>query len=202
MIRRSTWILLLVLAVLVAFTLYFQKYQGKKQENSATATPTVVKADLLSVDISTVSEITISDSAQSQISFYRNPATSQWVITDVPVEQADSFQIESVLAQLFSIQVLETLTQSPPLDSISLAIPAYSITIKKSDGTQSVVDVGSATAIGSGYYVRVDGNQIVIVDKTVMDTVLGMLATPPLVATSTPETTPSGNNEPTATPPQ
>jgi hypothetical protein len=189
MVRRSTWILLVILAVLVGFTWFFQKYQVNKADNTATVTPTASKANLYEIDSSQASEIAISDSSGGQIGLYRNPVTSDWAVSDVPVEQSDSFQIESIIAQLFSLQVQESLPQTPPLESVGLVSPAYTITIIEPDDSQQVTYVGSPTAIGSGYYVRVDDGQVVIVDKVVMDNVIKMISNPPILATPTPEAT-------------
>jgi hypothetical protein len=67
----------------------------------------------------------------------------------------------------------------------------------KSDDTKIVTFVGAKTAIGSGYYVRTDSGQVIIVDKDVMDNVLNMLTNPPLIPTATPQVTPNGTSSPT-----
>ena len=55
-------------------------------------------------------------------------------LLDVPVDQADSSQIESNQAAITGITGQETLTQIPPLDSIGLTTPAYTITMTTADG--------------------------------------------------------------------
>jgi hypothetical protein len=197
MVRRTTWILLVIFVVLVGFTWIFQRYQENKAKNVATLTPTVAKAKLYDIDSTQVKEINISDSLGKQIAVYIDPITKKWAVKDVPAEQADSFQIESITAQLFSLQVQETITNTPSLDSVGLASPLYTITMTKSDDTQLVTNVGSKTAIGSGYYVRVDSGQVVIVDKDVMDNVLNLLTSPPLIPTPTPEISTTGTISPT-----
>jgi hypothetical protein len=143
-----------------------------------------------------VNTVNISDSSGEKIEFDRNSETAQWSIANVPLEQTNSFQIESNLAQLFAITAQETLTQTPPLDSIGLDVPAYTISIMTADG-ESITYVGSITPIGNGYYVRVDSGPVVIVDKVVLDDVLNMLTNPPLIATPTPEITTTGTVSPT-----
>jgi hypothetical protein len=202
MVRRSTWILLIIFALLVGFAWLFQRYQANKADNVATITPTTAPVKLYSLTITEVNNINITDSAGNSIDLYRDPVSFNWAITDVPVDQGDSFQIESVSSQLLSIQVQETLTQSLPLDSFGLVRPAYTITMTSSDGTQVVTFVGSPTAIGYGYYVRVDSGPVVIVDKVVMDDVLNLLTNPPLLPTATPEVTPTGTGTPIAPVPQ
>jgi hypothetical protein len=197
MVRRSTWILLLILALLIGFAWLFQHYQADKADNAATATPTVTLNDVFTLDSTQVKDIKIADSSGNSFEVYRDSASNQWAITDVPVDNADSFQIDSISGQLFALQALDTLTDTPPLDSIGLVTPAYTITITTSDGAQLITYVGSQTPIGSGYYFRVDSGPVVIVDKVVMDDVINLLSNPPLLPTPTPEVTPVETTSPT-----
>ncbi len=197
MLRRSTWILLVVFALLVGFAWLFQRYQANQTASVATATPTTSPAHLYDFTNTQVNEINIADNTGNKIDLYRDPESSNWAIADVPVDQADSFQIESLSTQLVSIQAQETLTQTPPLDSIGLATPAYTITLTTSDKSQFITYVGIQTAIGSGYYVRLDSGPVVIVDKVVMDDILNLLNNPPLLPTVTPAVTSTETASPT-----
>src|SRR4030065_631286 len=189
MLRRSTWILLLILVALIGFTWLFQRYQKDKADNKATVTPTVPLSDLYALDGTEVNHIKIADSSGNQIEVYRDISTDQWAIADIPVEKADSFQIESISGQLFALQAQETLTDTPPLESIGLVTPTYTITMTTLDGAQLITYVGSPTPIGSGYYCRVGTGQVVIIDKLVMDDIVNLLTNPPLLPTPTPEVT-------------
>jgi hypothetical protein len=191
MVRRTTWIVLSVFVVLVGFAWFFQRYQTNKAGTSATATPTIMLANIYNLAGKQVNGVNISDSTGKKIEFTRNSETAQWAITNVSGDQADSFQIESNLAQLFAIKAEETLTQTPPLDSIGLVTPTYSINMTTANGEPITTHVGSITPTGSGYYIRVDSGSIVIVDKVVLDDVLNMLSNPPLIATPTPPITPT-----------
>src|SRR4030042_3212781 len=189
MVRRTTWILLFIFALLIGFAWLFQRYQSNKGDTTATATPTIPPVRLYDLTDSQVNGIIISSAKGEKIDLYRDADTSNWAIADVPVDQADSSQIESISKQLLSMQVQETLIQTPPLESIGLATPAYTITLSNSDRTQSVAYIGSQNAIGNGYYVRADNGQVVIVDKVALDDVLNLLTKPPLLPTATPEVT-------------
>jgi hypothetical protein len=199
MVRRSTWILLLLFAILVGFAFFFQRYQTNKDDNAATATPTMAPQMVYNLGGAQVDDIKLSDSAGNSIDIYRDEEGSKWAIPDIPTDQVDSAKIDSASEQLFSLQVQETITQSLPLDSIGLASPAYNITMKLSDGTQLITEVGSPTPIGSGYYVRVNSGQLIIVDKLVMDDILQLLTEPPLLPTPTLEVTPVDTVLPTET---
>jgi len=197
MLRRSTWILLIIFVLLAGFAYLFQRYQTQKTENAATPTPTTAPAKVYNLSGTRVDDIKISDSAGKEIDFYRDQASTKWAIADVPVEKADSFQIESVSTQLFDLQAQETLTQTPPLDSIGLISSTYTITMTTTDGSHTVTNIGSQTPTGNGYYIRVNSGQVIIVDKLAIDDILHLLSTPPLLATPTPEVTPTETVLPT-----
>ena len=190
MVRRSTLVLIVIFAILVGFAWLFQRYQANKSDNAATATATISLANIYNLNGKQVNGVIISNAAGDKIEFYRDSGSTPWTIVDLPDDQVDSFQIDSITAQLFTITAQETLTQSPPLDSIGLDTPAYTIILTTAEGEQWITNVGSPTPIGSGYYIRIDSSPIVIVDKLVMDDVLNMLSDPPVIHTPTPEITP------------
>jgi hypothetical protein len=198
MVRRTTWILLIVFGLLVLFAWRFQRFQTNKAENAATVTPQPVGQKLYAMSGTQVVEINITSNSGESIDFQRDPSSSSWVIKGLPAEQANSFQIESVSQQLIDLQVLETLTEAPALDLIGLTNPVYTITMQTSDGKQIVTSVGSLAAIGTGYYLRVDSGPIVLVDNVTMDDVLKLLKEPPVLATSTPEVIATGTGTPIA----
>jgi hypothetical protein len=201
MVRRSTWVLLGIFIVLVGFTWYFQRNQSEKTITETTV-PTVTMAHLYNLDSTQVNEVMIADGIGNKIDLYRDQETLQWAVKDIPLEEVNSFQIESVLAQFYAIQSMETLTQTVPYDSIGLADPTYTIMIKTSDGSESITYVGTQTAIGNGYYVRIGDGAVNIVEKVALDEVLNLVSTPPLVVTATPEAGLPAENEPIATPTQ
>lgn len=197
MVRRSTWIVLGLFVLLVGFTLLFQRYQANKSAYTATTTPTIAPVYLFNLGDARVDEIKIDDSTGKNIDLKRDSASSSWSIVGTPADQADSSSIESMSTQLISIKVQETLTETLPLASIGLEPATYTITVTTSTGSQLVTYVGAQTAIGSGYYIRNDTGQLMIVDKTSMDDILNLLKNPPLLPTATPTNTPTELTSPT-----
>jgi len=197
MVRRSTWILLIIFIALAGAVYFFQRYQTQKTDNAATATPSATPVKVYNLSGAQVEDIKISDSSGNALDLYKDQASSKWAVANVPVEKADSFQIESISAQLFDLQAQETFTQTPPLDSVGLITPTYTITMTTTGGSQTITSVGSQTPTGSGYYIRVNAGQVIIVDKIILDDILHLLSNPPLLATPTPEVTPTGTISPT-----
>ncbi len=189
MVRRSTWIVLGLFALVIGFALLFERFQANKTELTATATPVAAVVKLYDITNAQVNEIIIAAGGGDKIDLYRDPETSNWAITDVPVDQADSAQIDSISLQLLSLQIQETFTQTLTLAAIGLDTPAYTITIMTVDGNQIITEIGSPNAIGDGYYVRVDSGPVVLVDKVVLDDVISLITKPPVLPTPTPEVT-------------
>lgn len=207
MVRRSTWIVLGIFALLVGFAFFFQRYQGNKTESAATATPTAAPVYLFNLGDASVSGMKIEDNAGNSIDMFQDPILSNWVIAGSPAEQADTATISSLSSQVKAMKVEETLIQSVPLASIGLDPAAYTITITSSDGSKLVVDIGMKTVIGSGYYVKGFGGQVMIVSASAMESLLDLLKNPPILPTPTPEVAPTGTvsptgpgNQPTPTP--
>ncbi len=198
MVRRTTWVLLLVFGVLIIFAWLFQRYQANKTEATTTGTPVPTAQMLYDLTISQIVDINITNSDGNSIDFTREPGSTTWVIKNLPAEQADSFQIESISSQLLSLQVVDTLTQDPPLDAVGLTDPAYTITMTTTDRKQIITYVGSLSVIGTGYYLRVDSGPVVLIDNVTMDDVLHLLKEPPVLATATPDGTVTGTGTPIA----
>ena len=199
MVRRSTWILLAVFALLVVFAWLFQRSQTKKAESEPTATPVAVQNDIYNLSGRLVTQIKIADSSGNKIGFYREDANSTWAISDVAANEADAFKIESVSAQLLALQAQSYLDTTPAMDSVGLITPTYTITMTTSDGGQLITYVGDLTPIGTGYYVRVGTGPVLVVAKVEIEGIVDLLKNPPLLSTPTPEVTETETPEPAGT---
>ena len=197
--RRSTWVVLLVFGLLVGFTWLFQRYQANKTASlpTSTALPTVEKAyDLANQGLS---ELTIEDNQGNKIDLYRNSTTTDlWEIRDVPTDKADNIAIQTAISELLSINIIDRLAVVPPLESIGLVFPQYTLTMQTPGGQQIITDVGIETPIETGYYIRVGSGTVLIVDKSTLDGILNYLQEPPLIATPTPGATESETGTPIA----
>ncbi len=200
MMRRSTWIVLGIFVLLIGFTLVYQRYQANNPAATPTAaaTSTTPPVTLYNLSDTQIKDIKIADNTGSYIDLYQDPASSSWAIEGVPVGQADSTKIKSISNELLVLQVQETLTDTVSLAAVGLDTPAYTITLTTTLNQASITYVGKPTAIGTGYYIRQNDGQIMIVDKSSMDTILNALKEPPLLPTPTPQVTPGETGSPAA----
>ena len=186
MVKRPTWILLIVLA-LVSATYFYLKERPLK---ATTPTPTAIKPSfLITKDNGALTKIHILDAQGNSLQMGRD-ASGNWAISQPELAAANQSQAEAAETQFFALSVLTTLETSPALDVIGLNPPAYTITLGFFDAqrlpgnTQKVLEIGSLTPTGSGYYVSLEG-KIYVISQSSINAVLGLLMNPPYAATPT-----------------
>ncbi|MBA4379337.1 MAG: hypothetical protein C0393_01370 [Anaerolinea sp.] len=200
MVKRPTWILLIVLALVIGAYFYLQERPLKATE----PTPTAIKPSfLITKDNGALTKIHILDAQGNSLQMGRD-ASGNWTImvgqsptiTQPEPAAANQSQAEAAETQFFALSVLTTLETSPALDVIGLNPPAYTITLGFFDaqrllgaqhllgGTQKVLEVGGLTPTGSGYYVSLE-DKIYVISQSSINAVLGLLRNPPYAATPT-----------------
>jgi hypothetical protein len=191
MIKRSTWILLAVLALFIGAYFYLKAHP--LQLSTSTPTPTATESSfLITKDNDTLTKVVITDAQGNTFQMGRD-ATGNWAImvgqsptiTQPKLAAADQSQAEAAETQLFALSVLTTLETSPPLDVIGLNPPAYTISLEFSSNRQQVLKVGALTPTGSGYYVQLE-DKIYVISQSSIVAVLELLKNPPYAATPTP----------------
>lgn len=180
MIRRSTWIVLLVLAAVVGFSLYLKDQQSKA---AARPTPTESSSALFPASDGSPTNIKIVASAGNLVEIGRDQAGT-WVVKAPLSMAADQAGAEAAATQVTGLRVLAKVQLG--LDIVGLNQPSDTLTVTFSSGKTHTLLVGSVTPIQNGYYSQLDGGPVIVVDKPGMDALLGMLTSPPYVATLTP----------------
>jgi hypothetical protein len=177
MIRRSTWIILLVFLVWLGGAWYFQKYQAEK---AAAVTPTVARKLLFEgVDQEQISGIEIT-SALGQTFAVAKDQDGNWVIEGFTAADTNTYQIEDMLSQLSNLTILSELDPSLALESVGLKVPIYTLKLTLQDGQQRIVQLGNVTPTGSGYYAKKENSTVAVVTKYVVDNLINYLDNPPL----------------------
>jgi len=183
MIRRNTWILLLVFAALLAVTFALSKDTPKKD---APPEPTPALA-LLSFDpLSQVAGVRLQDAEGRQVQV-RLLEDQTWAVAGNAPRAADALAIRQVLNQLASLRVLSRVEADTPLQALGLNPPYMRIEFALAGGRSVALDVGAATPVGSGYYVRLDGGDPVVTAQYPLDALMAWLDTPPYAPTPSPE---------------
>jgi len=188
MIRRNTWIVIVVFAILLAATLYWQQTRGSRVEQPE-GEPTQESSVVFDVHGADVVGVTVQDSAGRSLRLIRE-SESIWTMT-VPVENAaDNSAVETAITQLLASTSSTTLSSTTPLEDLGLATPDKHIVLDLDDGRQININIGKITPTGSGYYVLTSDRKIMVVSTYSLDTVIKLLDNPPIQPTPTPEVVP------------
>jgi hypothetical protein len=182
MIRRSTWILLLIFALLLGFAWYLNRPK-----------PVEPVPDSISEYESPIS--LFGDNAGEVVSFQikGNEQTvgisreegNGWVFTDETHEGAvDQSIAESAASQLTALLLIEEKVVIAP-QYVGLKPPEYEISVKFSTGETHTLYIGDETPSGSGYYVQLDEGNVAIVDYFGIRSMLSLLDAPPYAPTPT-----------------
>ncbi|HVN15017.1 MAG TPA: DUF4340 domain-containing protein [Anaerolineales bacterium] len=196
MIRRSTWIALVILAALIGVVFYLRyEQQAVKAESKTVPTPTVAYLFNTTTDGQPVS-IKIEDATGTTVEVARD-SSQAWAIDQPTRAEADQSSSEAAATQISSLRPTDEVDLAP--DILGLDKPAYTVTIGFDSGKQHVMKIGSQTPTQSGYYVQVDSNKSVIVASEGIEALLNLFTAPPYKETPTPSVTPSPI-PPTSTP--
>jgi hypothetical protein len=191
---RTTAILFVILLV-VAGAAYYVSRQEPEVEELPTAAPTEATTTLVSgVTLEGVNRLELRNLAEEDADVFVQEAGvwSQTVPTQTQVISATMNSYLQGLVMLTSRRTLPTSAGEPA--DFGLDNPTYEITFSALDESgqsrRFVLLVGNATAADDGYYIQREGDpRVHIVNKSVLDNVLNLLATPP-IPLPTPESTP------------
>jgi hypothetical protein len=196
MIRRNTWILLVLLVVAIGAAFYFNH---QKKTAASAATPTSSQTFLFTSQDGNATDIKIADTSGHSVEISRN-STGTWVLKAPTADAADQTQAEAAATQVTSLNLLGNVQIGLP--DVGLDKPTYTMTITFDSAKTHKVLIGAENPIETGYYVQVDGGAVQVADKSGIDSLTGMLTAPPYLATLTPTITltPIPSNTPTAAP--
>ena len=200
MVRKQTWILLFIFALLLGVTFYLQKNPLPK---SAAITPSATTApELLQAwQSSDITWMELKESQSKTIQIIQD-AQGSWTLGPEGKEKVDTGKAEQLRTEIAAIRIVAVLPANYQLDTVGLSAPTRTIAIRDKQGKQITINIGSSDPTGSGYYVQIASQAPVAVNKYTLDGIVdqfnGALPTP------TPEpvtpTAAGGGNLPTKTP--
>jgi len=185
MIRRSTWVTIAVLIVLLGITWYFEWSPSGKSRNAGTPTPTLIP-QIIKENQTDVSVIELTTSTGEVISLSKNPDNT-WSFPPSSNKRVDQGKAQELLSDIYFLTPLTTLDSSAALDAYGLLNPTQVLKVQVMNGSPYVIKLGSLTPTQSGYYIQVNSNPVVIVSKTSLESIFDLLKTDALIEmTATP----------------
>ncbi len=192
--RRPTVIFLLLFLAL-AVTYYYLNNREQPADISVTVEPTTEVRYLFTAEDGLPTSIRIESKVGGVVEVARD-AENAWAVIQPIEAQADQASAEAAASQVTTMQILDTIPEVDP-EIVGLTDPEYTMTINFSSDVERKVNIGVVTPTESGYYVRNTNGDIVIISRSSVDALLGLLTNPPYSETPTPEALTPSNATPT-----
>ncbi len=200
MIRRSTWVMLVVLVLVIAGYFIFR---ARSSATPTGQTPTVTANSFLITQADgTLQALHLSDQAGHATQMQRD-TSGNWVITLPQPGNADPSMAGAFESQVEALRIVSILTNELNPQDAGLSVPTYTIRLTFNGNIQHVLEVGTLTPSSSGYYVRFDSGTIYVIAKDGIDSLANLITSPPYAPTETPTLTiiPTGSTTPETTTP-
>jgi hypothetical protein len=194
MIKRPTWILLLLLALFLAA--YFIITDRLKKPSAETTPTTTGNNYLITSTDGTLQSLRIVDRQENTFQMQRDSSGS-WMVTVPSSGKADQALAEAAVTQVSALRIITTLDDQLNSGDAGLDSPAYTIELAFAGAVKHIIQVGDLTPINNGYYVRFDGGNFYVVSQSGIDALVGLITSPPFPATETPATTTTFTTTPT-----
>lgn len=181
-IRRNTWILMAIFAILSGLTLYLQQNQKLDPESAYTPVPTKEVMIGQGAQITSL-EMKAASGGEMKIS---TGSDGLWKVELPAGANADQGTIEEMISQMEAIPSLSTLSTPPPPDATGLSQPEYTLILNLKDGQTLTWMIGSETVTQNGRYTQISGRPVQVVSDYSLESLLNLfksLTTPTLTPT-------------------
>lgn len=184
MIKRTTWIILVIFVGLLGLTWYLQK--NPREDASAEPTPNPGVQSVFDFDETALARVKVED-GQGQVVALERDAQGMWTVVTPEGGTTDAGQAQITISQFLGVKTVSILEGAPAADATGLDATAKVVTLDLSDGRQVVTRIGKLTPIGNGYYVQTDSGPVSVVGRYSLDGMINWLDQPPLQPTPTAE---------------
>ncbi|MBK9927178.1 MAG: DUF4340 domain-containing protein [Anaerolineales bacterium] len=182
--RRSTIVYLVLFAIVFGAAYYFN---SRPKDSDATATPEATEAPieyLFTAEQGLPTRIYIQAKDGQTVEVARDEANA-WVITQPEEAPADQASVEAAASQIGTMRILNRVPDLAP-DAVGLDHPDYIIKVAFQKNGERIIKIGVLTPTESGYYVSGEDGSTMIVSKSSIDPLLGLITNPPYAPTELP----------------
>jgi hypothetical protein len=200
MVKRSTWVMVILLAILAGLAYYLQQPENLiKKALASRETPTAEPpGQLISPADGPLNGVSIQKTGGQSITLERKNSGWTLIVGSENPAPADQSVAEQAASQAQSLRLAGKITSTTPdLSAFGLDKPVYIFKLILADGKSVSFKIGNATLAGDGYYAQKEDGTVVILEKYGLDPLLNLLQQPPYMFTPTPQAT--GTPSPTPT---
>jgi hypothetical protein len=194
MVKRSTWIMVVLMAIAAGLAYYLQQPDNLiKKTLASKETPTAESPGLLvRPEDGPLKSISVQSADGKSVSIKQN--NTGWMLflgTEGPIP-ADQGAAQQTASQVMELRLVAAIATKPSdLSVFGLDKPIYILTLVLNDDKSVTYKIGGSTLTGSGYYIEKDDGSVVVIDKYGTDVVLNMMNQPPYMFTPTPSPVPA-----------
>jgi len=182
--RRSASVVYIILLAILAGVYYFLNNRPETVDSETPISTSVAVEYLFNIEDGLPSRIHIESKDGEIVEVARN-AENAWAFLLPAEASADQGSVEAVAGQVTTLRVIDHI---PNLDNSTVGLdgPEFTITIQFTNDVERIIKVGVLTPTESGYYVSRGDGEILIVNNSAMDALIGLLTDPPYLATEAP----------------
>ena len=195
--RRST-VVYLVLLLVLAGVYYYLNNREQPADITVTLEPESQVSYLFTAEDGLPTSIRIEAKNGETVEVARD-GDGAWALIMPNEAPADQAAAEAAASQVTTLRILDRVPDVDP-EIVGLSEPEYTLIIRFTSGVERKAEIGVITPTESGYYVRNADGEIVIVSKSSLDALLGLLTNPPYLETPLPPTPEAGTETATPTP--
>ena len=183
--KKSTWIIVGIFAVLLAAFLIYPKIAPSEE---VPAEPTATPHVLQSLDDQALKSIIYTSLDGEKVQLDKVESLS-WTVASHPEGAVTAGNIEEIIVYLSELKILSEVSDEKDLSEVGLKDPQQSIVFIYEDGSEYTIDFGDLTVLSDGYYALINGKDIVVLPNGGIDQIGGLFDTIIHPPTPTPELT-------------
>jgi hypothetical protein len=189
--RRSTIVFVLLFLVMAVAYYYFRNRSQSPDtaDIAITPEPQAETQYLFSAEDGVPNRIRLEAQTGEVVELARDAnAENAWVLKQPFEAAADQASSEAAATQVTTISITNTVPNVEPKD-VGLDVPLYKLVVEFPNNVERIAEIGVLTPTENGYYTLKDG-EIVIVNRSGIDALIGLLTNPPYAETLTPSPIP------------
>jgi predicted phage gp36 major capsid-like protein len=184
--NRTTTIVLVVL--FAALGLYVVLVQSPRDRAAAEATPTVssVPRVVWETTADQVNSVRVAEPSTGRSVAVTRDAQGAWSVTEPEAGPADTSTMQTVTTNAAGLSISGIVTSTTELAQFGVLSPTYALEIGLADGQTLKASIGMPAPVGGYYLLREGDTNVMVASNFGIDTLVGLLDTPPYQPTPTP----------------